>query len=281
MLAEGSIHSAIGEVVLWRCEPSDSSGLAPVLYLHSAGAETGPLISQLLEALAEGGRESVAPMMPGFGGSAGIEEIEEIEDLVFHLLDLLELLGLEGARRPHVVGVSLGGWLGAELACRYPERVASLTLVNPAGLYLPDAPIAELFGVPLEELAGTVFASLDHPVAQMMRTLGEALRSDPASVPFDALRPFMEAMAATAKIAWNPYFHNPRLPGRLRRVTTPTLVVAGKQDRLIPPVHAQAYAELIPAARLASLDCGHMLMLEKPFELAQLVLEHSAAAESA
>jgi pimeloyl-ACP methyl ester carboxylesterase len=280
-LEQGTIHSPLGEVVLWRSVPGPGSAPGhPLLYLHSAGGETGPMVSVWLEAMAAGGREIVMPMMPGFAGSAGITEIEVIEDLVFHLLDLLRLLDLEGERRPHVVGLSLGGWLAAELACRYPERIASLTLVNPAGLYVPGAPIAELFGIPLDELAELVFASQDHPVARAMRSLGDALRADPTAVPFDALRPFMEALAAAARVAWNPYFHNPLLRRRLHRVTVPTLVVAGEQDRLIPPVHAETYAELIPGARADHIASGaHMVPLENPQELAELVLDHIKAAE--
>jgi pimeloyl-ACP methyl ester carboxylesterase len=220
-------------------------------------------------------------MLPGFGGSEGIGEIDDVEDVVFHLLDLLSLLDLEGESRPHIVGLSLGAWMAAELACRYPERIRSLTLVNPAGLYVEGAPIGEIFGQPLDELAETVFADRDHPAAQMMRQLGDALRADPASVPFDVLRPFMEAQAASARIAWNPYLHNPRLRRRLKRIDVPALVVASESDKLIPTVHAEIYAQEIPRATLVNVAGGHMLGLENPTGLADAILEHIAAVEAA
>src|SRR5260370_6294309 len=71
-----------------------------------------------------------APVYPGFGASEGYEEIEGIDDLVFHTLDVMDALGLE---RADVVGLSLGGWLAAELALRHPGRVNRLVLVDAAG----------------------------------------------------------------------------------------------------------------------------------------------------
>ena len=75
----------------------------------------------------------VAPMFPGFGDSEGLEQIDDMEDATFHLLDLFERLDVD---RPILVGSSLGGWMAAEVATRYPDRVERLVLVNPAGLYL-------------------------------------------------------------------------------------------------------------------------------------------------
>lgn len=280
-----TIASPLGDVVLWSCEPdagaASTGAQAPVVYLHSAAGEGGPLVSALFEALGEGGRSTFAPMMPGFGGSEGITDVDDIEDLVFHLLDLFAVLDLVAERRPHLVGLSMGGWLGAEFACRYSDRIRSLSLVNPAGLYIAGASIGEIFGQPLEELAETVFANADHPVAQMMRQLGEALRIDPASVPFEALAPYMEAQAAAARLGWNPYLHNPRLRGRLGRIKAPTLVVAADDDKLIPFAHPEAYSQEIPGARLVRVPGGHMLSLENPGGLAEVILDHVASVEAA
>ena len=55
------------------------------------------------------------------------------------------------------------------------------------------------------------------------------------------------------------------------KIHAPTLVLWGQHDRLIPLAHGEYYAEHIPAARLETLDCGHMLPFEKPEEFAQRV----------
>jgi pimeloyl-ACP methyl ester carboxylesterase len=101
-------------------------------------------------------------------------------------------------------------------------------------------------------------------------------------VPIELIRPQLQTMAATAKIGWRPYLHNPKLARRLYRVTAPTLIVHGKQDGLIPREHAEAYAAGIAGARLVDVDgAAHLLPLEKPAELAALIREHVVAEQRA
>jgi alkanesulfonate monooxygenase SsuD/methylene tetrahydromethanopterin reductase-like flavin-dependent oxidoreductase (luciferase family)/pimeloyl-ACP methyl ester carboxylesterase len=276
---DGSLETAVGRVVVWHAEPAAGSELPLVVYLHSAAGEDGQMNGRFMESLAAKGWRVVAPMFPGYAGSDGLAEIEDIEDAVFHLSDLLERLGAGTESPPHLVGCSLGGWMAVELAARYPERVRTLTLVNAVGLYIAGAPVGEIFGRQLDELAGEVFADADHPVAAMMRALAEAQRTDPSAIPFELVRPYLEAQAAAAKIGWDPYLHDPRLPKLLRRVAAPTLVVAGALDGLVPLAHARAYTERIAGARLEIVpDIGHMLPLEAPDTLAELVANHAGAA---
>lgn len=259
------VESDIGIVELGR---GGTGGPASLVYLHSAGAEGTSF--PFVELLA-GSSEVLVPQLPGFGASEGIEEIEDVEDLAFHLLDLLERLGLE---RVDLVGLSLGGWLAAELAVRWPERVRKMVLVNAVGLYVEGAPIREIFGRPLGELAADLYADQEHPTAQLMRHLG-SLEGNPAEIPFDLLRPVLQAQAATARVGWNPYLHDPKLRRRLRRVTAPTLVLHAKLDGIVPREHAVAYAEGIPGAALVEIDgAAHLAPLECPDAVARLVLEH-------
>ncbi|MGH9036299.1 MAG: alpha/beta fold hydrolase, partial [Acidimicrobiia bacterium] len=112
------------------------------------------------------------------------------------------------------------------------------------------------------------------PMAQMMCALSEKMGDlvSMADVPVALVMPMWASMSATAKIGWNPYLHNPKLGERLRRVTAPTLVVAGEQDGLVPRAHPEAYAEGIAGARLEVMaGAGHMVPLERPEEFATLV----------
>ncbi len=262
VLEESRLEAPIGTIQVFR------GGAGPQLvYLHSAGGET-PF--ELLTDLADD-FDVIAPIFPGFGESEGIDDIDSMEDAVFHLLDVWELLALE---QPAVAGVSLGGWMALELATRYPGHVRALVLVNAVGLYLADAPIAELFGRAPDELAEMLFDDQSHPIAQAMHAMAEFAGDvgKQVEIPIELIVPMWKALGATARLGWDPYLHNPKLRGRLRRVTSPALVVAGEHDTLVPLAHAQVYASELPNARLEVMrDAAHWLQMERPAELAGLM----------
>ncbi len=241
----------------------------PLLYLHGGGGDNEWLPT--LDRLAE--RFTVYhPSHPGFGASGGLEHIDAIEDLVLHYIDVLGVLGLDRAPLP-VVGSSLGGWIAVELAQRYRGLVSRLVLIDAAGLWLDEAPTAEMFGRLPAEMAEVLFYNQEHPMAAMMRAI-----TDIRAVPEEVVLPQFKAMEALAKVAWNPYFHNPKLERRLDRVSAPTLVVWGRQDRLIPLAHGERYAATIPGARLVVIDnCGHMPVLERPDALDEILIEFLCA----
>jgi len=259
---EEFVDAPIGKIQLWR------GGSGPQLvYMHSAGGEsTQPALDLLTESY-----EVLVPMFPGFAESEGIDEIDGVEDAVFHLLDLWDVLGLDA---PPVLGLSLGGWLALELATRYPDRVSRMVLVNPVGIFIPGHPMAEMFGRTPGELADMLFADQEYPLAAAMHAM-DAFSGDvgkETEIPVEVVLPMWKALGATAKLGWDPYLHTPKLRGRLRRITAPTLIVAGAQDGLVPPIYAETFAAEIPGARLEVVQgAAHWLPFEKPEELAALV----------
>ncbi len=83
---------------------------------------------------------------------------------------------------------------------------------------------------------------------------------------------YIQNQTMLALLAWDPYLHDPKLPHRLRRVACPTLVVWGREDRLIPAAHAEAYASLIPGAEVSVIpECGHIPHEEAEDEFVRLV----------
>ena len=69
----------------------------------------------------------------------------------------------------------------------------------------------------------------------------------------------------TAKLAWEPYFHNPALIHRLSRIDIPTLVLWGREDRFTEPAYGGAYAKCIPGASFRQVSkAGHFPHLERP-----------------
>jgi pimeloyl-ACP methyl ester carboxylesterase len=81
----------------------------------------------------------------------------------------------------------------------------------------------------------------------------------------------------TSRLCWKPYFHNPHLPGYLRGVKTPALIVWGKQDAIIPVNCGELYQQALAHATLHVIDrCGHSPAVEKPQEFLMVVREFLA-----
>ncbi len=224
----------------------------PLLYLHSAGGEVVwlPFFEQLAQ------HYSVyVPGHPGFSQSEGLDQIDTIEDLVFHYTDLMDHIGLD---QPYVAGLSLGGWLAAELATRYSNRLKKLALINPAGLRVPGSPMEDMFAANTQETRRLVFHD---PESELARSF---IPDEPSQ---EVLENVLRAREATARVGWNPYLSNPKLRSRLYRVTVPTLIIWGESDRLIPATHGEAYREGIDGSQLVLIpDCGHAPPFEKPEE---------------
>jgi pimeloyl-ACP methyl ester carboxylesterase len=160
-----------------------------------------------------------------------------------------------GPRRPIVVGCGLGGWLVAELAVRYPERLAAVVLVDAYGLRVDGALSADEFALTPAMLRPLLFVDPDGPLAHDWL---------PGSEPQERLESSLRTRVAAVRLAWQfPY--SPKLRDRLARGRLPALVIWGERDRLVPVAHALAYAESLPHARLATMpDVGHYPYLERP-----------------
>jgi pimeloyl-ACP methyl ester carboxylesterase len=224
----------------------------PLLYLHSAGGETEwmPFHEQLARHFTV-----YLPAHPGFADSKGLEQIRDIYDLAWHYADFL----IEQKLGPvPVVGFSLGGWTGVELAILRPQFVKKLVIVNAAGVRVPEAPMAEFFIDDLAKLRQLLFYDQHDPSIPLAM---------PQSLDDPRIIQWLRAREATARVAWNPYLHNPRLPQHLKRVECPTLILWGRQDKLLPLGIGEFYSKQIPNARLEVIDnCGHMLPFEKTEE---------------
>lgn len=250
----------------------DAGQGAPVLYLHGFADVHGAVADPqpFHEALGASAR-LLAPAHPGCGASTGIERVDGVEDLVFHYLDLLDALGLE---RVDLVGSCLGGWVAAELAVRHPHRVGRLVLLGAVGLHVPDAPIADLFMLSQRsdfgkhtDLRRLLFRDPDLPLAVAM------FPDRYAALPEEVRR--YQCLSFAARIGWHPpYFYDRKLRPRLRRITVPTLIVWGREDRFVSLAHAEAYQRGIAGSRLVMLDgSGHCVWLEEPEACAKLVTE--------
>jgi pimeloyl-ACP methyl ester carboxylesterase len=201
------------------------------------------------------------PTHPGFGASGGFDAIDGIEDLAFHYVELFDALGLG-----EVVlgGVSLGGWIAAEFAVRWPERVGKLWLSGTPGLWLDEQPLPDLFRVMAqpEKLRALLFHDPQHYLAK------EIIQDEPDD---ERRLAGYQAMTALARVIWDrPY--DPKLAARLHRVRCPVLLLWGAADRLVPPAYAEAYSRHLPQAEVKLLPgCGHLAMFEKEAEFVEAI----------
>jgi pimeloyl-ACP methyl ester carboxylesterase len=222
----------------------------PLLYLHDSGdlGQWGPLLSGLAE------RYTVCrPDHPGFNASADGTDIDSAHELAFFYLDLLDEIG---ADRAVVIGASLGGWLAADLATIEPRRVSKLVLAGAHGIRTGDR-VPDIFLASPAELAELTYHTGEARSAA--RQEAELLADDAAR-----FERYLRNRSATAHLGWNPYLHDPKLPGRLHRITAPTLILWGAHDRLLPLGHARRWAELLPGAQLTIInDAGHLPLAEQ------------------
>jgi pimeloyl-ACP methyl ester carboxylesterase len=204
-----------------------------------------------------------APTHPGFGASGDAEWMESVDDLARFYLWWMDAAKLG---RPHLLGQSFGGWTAAEMATMSPGAIDRLVLAAPVGLKPERGEILDVF----------------YHSPQQLRELNV---HDPSTIPeweelFGRASTQAELETAernremTARLAWKPYMHNPRLERFLPRVSNPTLIVWGREDRIVPVVCGEQYRRLLPNATLTVLErCGHLVPLEHPDAFAQLVLD--------
>ena len=202
------------------------------------------------------GFEVFAPDHPGFGKSDDFADVEAIDDLVYHYLDVIDALGLA---RPHVVGGSFGGWIAAELAVAAPHRIGSLVLLTPAGLRLPEHPVADLF---LHAAGEAARDAVPRPGAA--RAAPPPARRRPRRVHRRVPRRDLAGPVLLGAVLCNP-----KLERRLARITAPTLVVGAVRRPAHPRRARPALRGADPRHRVAEVaDCGHAMYFERPAEFA-------------
>jgi pimeloyl-ACP methyl ester carboxylesterase len=231
--------------------PSDARGPA-LVFLHGAGGlfPENPFLDRLAER-----RRVLAPEWPGYGESTGESLLDDMLDFALHGWDVVDALELE---RPVLLGHSMGGMIASEMACLAPRDLAKLVLVAPAGLWIPEHPLPDIFSLLPHEVARVLFH--DPARGSAMLTGGLDFRN------LEALKTFylghVKRLGQAGKIMFP--IPNRGLARRLYRLRAETLLIWGAEDRAVPPVYAERWQSLLPQARLHTVaDAGHMLPYEQ------------------
>jgi pimeloyl-ACP methyl ester carboxylesterase len=230
---------------------------APVLFLHGAGGRPAwlPFFEKLSQRY-----EVLVPEHPGFGTSDNPSWIRHVRDLAMYYLDVLD----SAYQKPvHLIGHSLGGWTAAELAVRNCTRLASLTLLAPAGIRVKGVPPGDNFIWSPEEAARNRFHN---------QALADAALKAPPPVD-DQIDEQLQNQLAAVKFGWEPRWFDPDLEKWLHRITVPTHVLWGRDDKILPAVYAALWGERVSGAQVTMVDdCGHLPQVEKADAVADKVL---------
>lgn len=280
-VTETFLDFAGGQVrVLWAGRPAADPADPTLLLIHGGGSDNSAISwSGLFSPLAEEW-PTVAIDLPGFGGTTGIDPVGGPDALARFLIGVLDRLGLG---RVICLGVSMGGDVALNLARIAPDRVGGLVLIAPGGL------------VPIIRNRRTQFAAwlatrLPDPVLLPLTRIAnrftrQALRAmvrHPERLPEDLVAEFVrEARRPGAGIAYGRYnqatvgwnrMRNNLLPV-VHLIRTPTLIVHGTDDPLVDPEGSVRAAQLMPCARLVTVeDCGHWVQVERPAEFLEVAL---------
>jgi pimeloyl-ACP methyl ester carboxylesterase len=228
----------------------------PLLFLH--GANGLPAWLPAFELLAKE-FEVFVPEHPGFGLSDNPPWIRNVGDLAMYYLDFLDGLGPYPI---NLVGHSLGGWTAAELAVRNCSRLATLSLLAPAGIRVKGISSGDNFIWGPEEAVRNVYH--DQSIAD--RILAIPVTDEAADIA-------LTNRYAAAKFGWEPRWLNPALERWLHRISVPTLILWGQNDNLFPSAYAKRWGERIAGARVEIIaECGHAPMIEKPEPTAKEII---------
>ena len=229
----------------------------------------------------------IAMDLPGFGSSPMPGEKISIPGYGRFVDALLGRLGVGAAV---VVGNSMGGFIGAEIAIQFPARVERLVLISAAGLTIEYQRDERILNV-LRRLERTLtvysgwLATRSGPLVRrprsrraLMRVVAEHAELLPAPLVAEQIQGSGKPGFIDALDALTDYPIRARLP----EIACPTLIVWGEEDRLVPVRDADEFERLIPDSRKVVMnDTGHIAMAERPETFNDLMMAFLAERGSA
>jgi pyruvate dehydrogenase E2 component (dihydrolipoamide acetyltransferase) len=240
--------------VVTAAGPAPGPGAAPAILLHGFGADAMAWMFNHSELAAR--RPVHAIELPSHGGSGIDASLRDLDALAAPVRQAIDAL----ADGPvHLVGHSLGGRIAARLAADMGERVASLTLIAPAGM----GPVNDDF---LTAFTGAtrrrpMKAALRMLVADPSTITSEMIERTLSYKRLDGVDAALDALAALLRDL-------PPLAPDLEAATAPTLILWGAADAVLPP----------PGAGERRIEgAGHMPQMERASEVNALLLAHMDA----
>ncbi|HSP17472.1 MAG TPA: alpha/beta fold hydrolase [Thermoanaerobaculia bacterium] len=255
-------ETKVVEVFSHKISYIEAGSGSPVILLHGMGANKGvwrltiPALAQKFHVY--------APDQIGFGASDKPLINYHVATYSDFLAEFMQTLGIT---RASIVGNSLGGWVAADFAIRYPDRVDRLVLVDAAGYFTQPVNRKDLEVLnpgtldETREMVKLVFFNKQmHTEAVVHMLYAERMKAGDAYT----IERLLDAAAQRMDM----------LNDRLASVHAPALVMHGRQDPLIPLAAGQSIAQQIPGSKTVILDdCGHVPEIECPVSFDKALVE--------
>ena len=253
-----------GTDVYVSVRPGDGSG-PPLLLINGLGANL-ELFDPFLDALESVGGQKIGTIcfdVPGVGGSPLPRFPLRFRGLARLIAQMLDALG---HREVDVLGISWGGGLAQQFAYQYPGRCRRLILASTStgGISVPGR-----LDVLAKLLSPRRYFEPSYMAAIAPDIYGGSFRENP-----DLARAYAQMIRAPHSLG----YYGQMLAGLgwtsihwLHRVYQPTLILAGKDDPIVPPINARIMVRLIPNATLHLFNGGHLFPLTEKEQVAALV----------
>jgi pimeloyl-ACP methyl ester carboxylesterase len=250
---------------------------SPVIFVHGLAGQWQNWLENIPRIAQE--RRVLAPDLPGHGASDPPREEISISGCGRMVHELARQLGIE---RAIVVGNSMGGFVASEVAIQFPDFVERLMLVSAAGISsasVSQAPVMTLGRIGQAITAVTAARHRQVAARPITRHLAMALVArHPARLKPDLVwegfmtgagRPgFIDALQANLDYDFRE---------RISEIRSPTMIVWGGEDAIIPVRDADEYERLIDDSRKVVMDdTGHIPMAERPTAFNDLLLDFIA-----
>jgi pimeloyl-ACP methyl ester carboxylesterase len=207
----------------------------------------------------------VVPDLVGFGHSD--------KPLADYTLDyfsnfLERFLTSLGIQNPSIMGSSLGGQIAAEYTSNHCESVEKLILVSPSGTMKQPTPALDAY----------IMAAL-YPNAQSAKNAFETMEGSGKRIPMDIINGFVTRMKLpNAKFAFMSTLlglkNSNLITEKLTNILSPTLIIWGTKDPVIPITFADAFVSSIKNCKFYEMnECGHTPYVQEPEKFASYVLK--------
>lgn len=214
----------------------------------------------------------IAPDLPGFGESSRIESARyDIDTQTLRLKNFANALDIE---KFHIAGNSMGGWISANYAVKFPGDLLSLTLMNSAGLISSEK--SEMM-IMVENGFNPLLVSDVKDYDRLMKFVFVKPPYVPGSLKREFAEKAVEHRDFNDKIFADLRERSPLMEKLLPRITAPSLIIWGDTDRVLHVSGADIFDRGIKDSRVYILEkCGHLPMIERPEETAGVFLKFIA-----